>query len=112
MFGFLEKILSVKGGRSVSAFARDIGMNQRVVDMYLKGERKPSLEFVLNICSTQDVSANWLLGLPERGGGGATVHGDGNAVAVGTGARATTKVPTDCSKCKLMQAHLREITGR
>ena len=59
-----------------------------------------------------NVSANWLLGLPERGGGGATVHGDGNAVAVGTGARATTKVPTDCSKCKLMQAHLREITGR
>ena len=61
----LSRIQTLPGIENVSGFARSIGMNQKTVDLYLKGERKPSLEFVLSICSRFEVSADWLLGLSE-----------------------------------------------
>lgn len=101
-------------------------MTQQTVDLYLKGERKPSLEFIYNICSSFGVSADWLLGLPARGGSAAESAGEGSAESQGSGrapARSvdlSTSQPSqllnlpsgDCSKCKLMSAHIREITGR
>lgn len=87
-------------------------MGQKTVDFYLRGERKPSVEFILNICSKFNVSADWLLGLPERGGSAAqaTANGAHSIAVAGTGAKVTAG--GDCAKCKLMQAHIREITGR
>ena len=62
------------------------------------------------ICRAHACSADWLLGLPERSGGGiATAHGMGAIAAAGN---AMVNAGGDCSKCKLMQAHIREITGR
>lgn len=61
----LSRIQTLPGIENVSGFARSIGMNQKTVDLYLKGERKPSLEFVLSICSRFAVSADWLLGLSD-----------------------------------------------
>ena len=101
MFKFLEKVLSVKNNRSVSAFARDIGMGQRVVDMYLKGERKPSLEFVLNICSTQGVSADWLLGLPQAPAAHTITNSPGAIVGTSAGTISNSvKIGSDCENCK------------
>lgn len=45
-------------------FAKLIDMPQQTVDLYLKGQRKPSVEFVFKFCSTFGVSADKLLGLP------------------------------------------------
>ena len=61
----LSRVKTLPGIENVSGFARSIGMNQKTVDLYLKGERKPSLEFVLSICSSLGVSADWLLGLSD-----------------------------------------------
>jgi len=121
----ISRVIELKNGVTTKEFSRKLGMTQQTVDLYLKGERKPSLEFIYNICCSFNVSADWLLGLPERGGpppvtagaGAAVSIGSGSATASGPGAVAAggnAKVTTggDCSKCKLMQAHIREITGR
>ena len=61
----VEKALSLQGTRSTSQFARDIGMQQSTLDLYLKGKRKPSIELVYCICRNCHVSADWLLGLAQ-----------------------------------------------
>ena len=111
MYDFLTNVLTVKKDLTTSAFAREIGMQQKTVDLYLKGERKPSVEFIKNICSRFSVDANWLLGLPERPNSAVTVNApvSGAAVAVGN---ATATVGGDCAKCQLMIEHIRQITGR
>ena len=48
---------------SVSAFARFLGLNQKTLDLYMKGERKPSVELIVAVCSKCGRSADWLLGL-------------------------------------------------
>ncbi len=59
---FLDRLNECRNGMSVSAFARFLGLNQKTLDLYIKGERKPSVELVLAICSKCGRSADWLLG--------------------------------------------------
>lgn len=54
-------------------------------------------------------SSDWLLGLPTAGGGPSVTAGSGAAVNIGSG---SATAGGDCSKCQLMQAHIRQITGR
>lgn len=63
MKDFLERLNECRNGLSVSAFSRLIGLNQKTVDLYVKGERRPSVELVLAVCSKCGRSADWLLGL-------------------------------------------------
>ena len=62
MKNFLERLNECRNGMSVSAFARFLGLNQKTLDLYIKGERKPSVELVLAVCSKCGRSADWLLG--------------------------------------------------
>ena len=62
MKNFLDRLNECRNGMSVSAFARFLGLNQKTLDLYIKGERKPSVELVLAICSKCGRSADWLLG--------------------------------------------------
>ena len=84
-------------------------MTQQTVDQYLKGKNKPSLEFIMNICTVFTVSSDWLLGLPTAGGGPTVTAGTSAAVNIGSG---SASVGGDCSNCRLMQDHIRQITGR
>lgn len=59
---FIERLNECRNGMSVSAFARFLGLNQKTLDLYIKGERKPSVELVLAVCSKCGRSADWLLG--------------------------------------------------
>ena len=59
----ISRIRTIQGRLSTVDFAREIEMTQQTVDLYLKGARKPSLEFVYKVCSTFGVSADELLGL-------------------------------------------------
>ena len=60
---------------SVSAFARHIGIPQKTLDSCIKGERKPSVEIVMHICTRCGCSADWLLGLSDvRGQAQSTVR--------------------------------------
>jgi len=63
MKDFLERLSKCKGSMSVSAFARHLGMNQKTLDLYMKGERKPSVELIISVCSKCGCSADELLGL-------------------------------------------------
>lgn len=63
MDSFLEKLKGLQGEASTAAFARRLGVNQKTLDHLVKGERKPSVEMVMTICSCLGVSADWLLGL-------------------------------------------------
>lgn len=62
---FLTRLKDIQGDLSVSAFARYLEMPQKTVDAYFKEQRKPSVEFVVRVCSKCGVSADWLLGLSE-----------------------------------------------
>lgn len=65
MKDFLERLNKCRNGMSVSAFSRLLGMNQKTVDLYTKGERKPSVELVVAVCKNCGRSADWLLGLSK-----------------------------------------------
>ena len=62
---FLERLSVLKGERGVSEFARFLGINQKTLDHAIKGERKPSVEMVVSICSKTGVSSDWLIGLSD-----------------------------------------------
>ena len=114
-------------------------MKQQQYARYENGVTVPSIDILATICRVHACSADWLLGLrddsssadlPHHGGSATRAEGvnptQPQAGASGGGAagsrarvppRATaaqsTSISTgDCSKCKLMAAHLREITGR
>ena len=60
---FLERLNECRNGMSVSAFSRFLGMNQKTLDLYIKGLRKPSVELIVSVCSKCGRSSDWLLGL-------------------------------------------------
>lgn len=96
MKDFLERLNRCREGMSVSQFARKIGMNQKTVDFYMKGERKPSVELIISVCSKCGVSADWLLGLD--GDAQPNIQASRSAVAIG-GGDATNSVHPDCRDC-------------
>lgn len=65
MKNFLDRLNECRNGASVSAFARLLELNQKTLDLYIKGERKPSVELVVAVCSKCGRSADWLLGLSD-----------------------------------------------
>ena len=81
----LERILQLKGSQSTASFARTVGLNQQTMDRYIKG-REPPIGVIQKLCSVYEVSADWLLGLPERG----------KSAAPPTSA----SKPPDCASCK------------
>ena len=94
-------------------------MQQKTVDLYLKGERKPSVEFIKSICTRFGVSADWLLGLSQSRDASIVAPNNSGAIASGPNAQATLHAapavpspPSDCARCLLMQEHIRRITGR
>ena len=109
MVDFLKRIKQLQGNSSVSAFARRIGITQKTLDHLVKGERKPSVDVIIAIAKSFDVSADWLLGLPTSPGVNTVSAGAGSAVNIGSG---SATAGGDCSKCQLMQEHVRRITGR
>ena len=65
----LKRLKDLQGENSVSSFARFLEMPQKTVDTYINGQRKPSVEFIMRVCSKCHVSADWLLGLSDDRGG-------------------------------------------
>ena len=107
---FADRLKELRGAESQASFAAQLGINRVQYFKYESGKNSPSIDILEKICRAHACSADWLLGLPERGGGGmATAHGVGAIAAAGN---ATVNAGGVCSKCKLMQAHIREITGR
>lgn len=105
----IERIKTLINGESIYSFAKKLNISQQTVDCYVNGKRKPSLDFIYRVCSICNVSSDWLLGLSPTGGIHTVNAGSGAAVNIGSG---SATAGGDCSKCRLMQAHVRQITGR
>ena len=105
----IDRIKQVMNGESVYAFSKKLEVSQQTADCYINGKRKPSLDFIYRICRVYGTSSDWLLGLTPSGGSPTVQAGTGAAVNIGSG---TATVGGDCSKCQLMAAHVRQITGR
>ena len=94
---FFSRLKELLGNKSESEFARMIGVRQQTLNNYMNG-REPPARFVHDVCAKLGVSADWLLGLREKGGAAvvaanSTVAAFGGSVAGG-----------DCSRCPLMLA--------
>ena len=70
-----SRLSELRGGDSVSAFARKVGINQQTMDTYIKG-RLPPLDLCARIATIFDVSIDWLAGLSDDRGGASSVGGD------------------------------------
>lgn len=62
---FSNRIKSLIGDETVSAFARRVSLNQAAIDRYIKGARAPAPDALLKISSTCGVSVDWLLGASD-----------------------------------------------
>lgn len=58
-----ERIKSLQGSLTNTQLANNPKMTPQTVDLYMKQQRKPSVEFICNICSYFNVTSDWLLGL-------------------------------------------------
>lgn len=54
------RLAQIRGKRSLKLFGKQVGFSSETVRRYLAGQR-PSSEFLMKVCSTQDISALWLL---------------------------------------------------
>ena len=99
----LKELRESNGLTQVQAAAR-VGMKQQAWRVYETDASMPGAKLIVKICDEYGVSADWLLGLDERG---TSVNaGAGAAVAIGANARASVRgisaaageMPA-CSKC-------------
>ena len=91
---------------TTTACAAALSVTQPAWNQWELGVREPKLDMLSKIARLLDVSADWLLGLDERGKSAAAsvTTGDNSAVEIDTNARATVsraapgEMPA-CSKC-------------
>ena len=111
-----ERLKELRGLTSQSEMARQLGMPRPQWIRYETGKNVPGSDILEKICRYHACSADWLLGLKDRGG--SINAGAGAAIAVGANARATSRTtnyqpPTTntpgampaCSKCP----HLKKL---
>ncbi len=104
---FSERLKELRGTESQASFATAIGMNRVQYAKYESGKNAPSVDALERICRVHACSADWLLGLKERGTSAAAsvTTGDNSAVAIGTNARASVRGKSiagelpQCSQC-------------
>ena len=109
-----DRLRELRGSSSQREMAEAVGIKYQAWDRYEKGKVSPGTDILQQICRVHACSADWLLGLPERGGsaGGGENAPGAKRQAPGTKHQAPATPPPDCSRCQLMAAHIREITGR
>ena len=121
MNDFSFRLKEARNGENQSSFAARLGLKTAVYSHYETGKREPSLDVIIRIAQTLGVSVDWLLGLKPETGGGVAVTGSGNAVAIGTGAKASTRTVhagrrecESCAKCphKVLADAVRKAAGK
>lgn len=102
---FGDRLDSLRNGSTQKGFAKSLGIPLNSYTNWVRGIREPSMNAIISICTQLNVSADWLLGLPERGGSAAvTAPNNTGAIAVGRNARAAVgggapPLP-NCATCK------------
>ena len=100
-----DRLRELRGPTSQVEMARQLNMPRTQWIKYETGVTVPGSDILANICRVHSVSADWLLGLDVKSSS-VRVTGDGNAVAIGSGAKAsarTVRAPRReaecCAKC-------------
>lgn len=101
-----DRLRELRGPTSQSEMARTLGIVRQQWIKYETGQSAPGADMLARICRVHACSADWLLGLDERGKSAAAsvTTGDNSAVAIGTNARATVSRAApgerpDCDGC-------------
>jgi len=103
-----NRMRELRGSSSQREMADAIGIKYNAWARYEAGDVLPGADIISRICRIHACSADWLLGLPERGGSQKIAASGPGSMAAGR----DINNGGDCSRCKLMQAHIKEITGR
>ncbi len=56
-----KRIAAVRGRRSQSQFARDLGVFQQNVNRYEAGKTIPNVDFLITVALKEGISIDWLL---------------------------------------------------
>lgn len=116
-----DRLRELRGSSSQREMAEAVGIKWNAWARYESGTVAPGAEILANICRVHAVSADWLLGLKPETGGGVAVTGSGNAVAIGTGAKASARTVhagrrecESCAKCphKVLADAVRKAAGK
>ena len=96
-----ERLKELRGPTSQSEMARQLGMPRPQWIRYETGKSVPGSDILAEICRHHACSADWLLGLKDRGS--STVIGNNNAVGANARVTVRTSAPPgerpDCSDC-------------
>ena len=107
-----DRLKELRGSQSQREMADPLGIKYQQWAKYERGEVLPGAEIIKQICLVHACSADWLLGLPRGGVNHNHANAQGsNAIAI-AGSNTVINKNGDCSKCKLMQEHIKDITGR
>ena len=104
---FCDRLKEVRGAKSQAEIARMLGVKQQNWARWENGVVVPGAETLHHICATFHISADWLLGLPERGASAQVTAGDGAAVAIGSG----TATSSNCRDCPILLDFIRRRSG-
>lgn len=63
--GILPRILAFNGKNSIRSLAKVLRMNPQTVDNYVSKRRKISLDFIIALCYSRQISADYLLGFTD-----------------------------------------------
>jgi hypothetical protein len=83
-----DRILELVGEQKPAKFAKNCGIPQQTFDNYIHG-RTPNADNIVKICSTNGVSADWLLGLSDSRNPGTSVTASGGSAAASHNSTAT-----------------------
>lgn len=70
---FADRLKTLRGSASQSAFAETLGIKQTTYSAYERGRMEPSASIIVLIAKNTNVSADWLLGITEEEGGDSRV---------------------------------------
>lgn len=100
-----DRLREARGGLSMAKAALLVDISQQAWNLYEKDKSAPGAKLIQKICSAFGISSDWLLGI-ETESSSVHVTGDGNAVAIGSGAKASSRTVREvkresesCAKC-------------
>ncbi|MBR4651846.1 MAG: helix-turn-helix transcriptional regulator [Kiritimatiellae bacterium] len=104
---FGERLESLRGSVSQRDFARNLGVPLTSYTNWVCGTSSPKMEYIVMLCTKLGISADWLLGLPERGVGARVEAGKGAAVSIGSG----TATASNCRDCPILLDFIKRRSG-
>ena len=102
-----DKLKELRGSQSQREMADPLGIKYQQWAKYERGEVAPGADMLKQICLVHSCSADWLLGLPERGGSATVTAGKGAAVSLGSG----NATASNCRDCPILLDFINRRSG-